>query len=249
MIKIFLNFLATVGIVGQYFLKYIIENKKTQQKAGIYLLILASLSIWGSFYIQWNESNEQAKNFQYIKSTNTELKTILSEREKGIKYISEQNDSLKILLHDLRKQQNEIKIITELAAYTISRNNVRFDQINYESLTRGISPIDKINMINILKEFKGKGIRLVTILGNSEAFQFAHQIREIFEQAGWNVDGVDQAVFTEPIKGIIVKIKDKNIPKYIDSIIKAFNLLRITPTGFTNPDHNLDVVEVIIGAK
>ena len=54
----------------------------------------------------------------------------------------------------------------------------------------------------ILKNIpKDKKVTVTSVLGDGEAFQFASQIKAFLEQAGYDVTGVDQAVYTTPMNG------------------------------------------------
>ena len=49
---------------------------------------------------------------------------------------------------------------------------------------------------------------VVAIFGDSEAFRFAHQIKNYMEGKNYAVKGVDQAAYSEPIKGLAYKEKN-----------------------------------------
>lgn len=51
----------------------------------------------------------------------------------------------------------------------------------------------------------GKPVTVTTILGDSEAFQFAEQIKHYLEGKGYNVSGVDQAVYSQPVVGLHIE--------------------------------------------
>jgi len=52
---------------------------------------------------------------------------------------------------------------------------------------------------------KDKTIVITAVMGDQEAFQFAEQIKEYLSSQGWKVDGVDQAVYSKPVVGQIIK--------------------------------------------
>ena len=58
-----------------------------------------------------------------------------------------------------------------------------------------------------LPESKDEKIIITSILGDSEAFQLAKSLKHYLESQGWIVEGVNQAVYTEPVIGIQVKFK------------------------------------------
>jgi hypothetical protein len=249
MLGITLNFVATLGIIGQFFLDYIIRNKKYKKIIGLVLMLCAGLGIWGSYYLQDKDNQSLLNDLSQIKTSNVELTSLLKQRESDLSKISEQNDNLKIQLSELKKQQEEIKIISELATKEISRSRVAIENINVKSISRGISQIDKIKMIDNLKKFENKEIILTTVLGDTEAFQFAEQIKEVFVQSGWKVDGISQALYNKPVNGIIIKIKSKELPPHIKAIVKSLNLIGMKPTAWLDSNYTEGKVEIIVGTR
>jgi hypothetical protein len=55
-------------------------------------------------------------------------------------------------------------------------------------------------LTQILPE-KTKKVTVTTIMGDGEAFAFATQIKDYLVQQGYDVNGVNQAVFSEPLFG------------------------------------------------
>jgi len=54
---------------------------------------------------------------------------------------------------------------------------------------------------------KNKTIRITSVMGDQEAFQFAEQIKKYLLSQKWKVVGVDQAVYSGPVIGQIVEPK------------------------------------------
>lgn len=69
------------------------------------------------------------------------------------------------------------------------------------------------NLGNQLKQHVpiSASVRVVSVLGDGEAFGFANQVLTWMKANGYsNVEGVDQAVYSEPVMGQIVNKKDDN---------------------------------------
>lgn len=120
--------------------------------------------------------------------------------------------------------------------------------MGYKQISRDISQIDKKGMMRILNKYTNGTVILTSILGNAETFQFATKLKEVFESAGWKVDGVNQSVFSKPIDGIHIEIKTPKFPLKSNLIFDAFKVLNIVATGHINPNLGDDDVQVIIGA-
>lgn len=46
-------------------------------------------------------------------------------------------------------------------------------------------------------------IRIVAVMGDAEALQLAFEILEFMKRSGFNVEGPHQAMYTEPVKGLV----------------------------------------------
>lgn len=131
----------------------------------------------------------------------------------------------------------------------VSKSRIALENMGFKQISRGISKYDKIEMINILKYYKKGKVSLTTILGDSEAFKFAEEIKEVFESAGWNVDGISQAAYNKPMIGVVINVKSEKYPIRVNQIFNAFKVLNIIATGNINQNLQDDNVEVIIGSK
>ena len=47
----------------------------------------------------------------------------------------------------------------------------------------------------------GKKVTVTAVMGDGEAFQFAQQVKEFLVSQGYDVSGVDQAVYAQPVMG------------------------------------------------
>jgi hypothetical protein len=58
-----------------------------------------------------------------------------------------------------------------------------------------------MNQLRQILPDKTKKVTVTTIMGDSEAFAFATQIKDYLVQQGYEVNGVNQAVFSGPVFG------------------------------------------------
>ncbi len=57
------------------------------------------------------------------------------------------------------------------------------------------------HQINELLPDKSNTVTVTSVMGDGEAFNFATQLKDYLESQGYDVKGVNQAVFSKPIKG------------------------------------------------
>lgn len=58
---------------------------------------------------------------------------------------------------------------------------------------------------------KSEPVDLTAVMGDAEAFRFATEIKAYLESQGYDVNGVNQAVYSQPIQGQIIEPRNKVI--------------------------------------
>lgn len=84
-------------------------------------------------------------------------------------------------------------------------------QINSPSQSRKLIHGSKEQLLNILNQNKEKSVEITAVMGNQEAFTFAVSIKEFLQSKGYNPKGVNQAIFSKPIKGQIINPEGEKI--------------------------------------
>lgn len=69
---------------------------------------------------------------------------------------------------------------------------------------RSFDPHHRQSLVDNLKSVTPLEVEITCVLGDTEGFSLASQIKEVFEQAGWKVNGVNQAVFSVPVKHLVL---------------------------------------------
>ncbi len=62
----------------------------------------------------------------------------------------------------------------------------------------------------------GKKVVVTAVMGDQEAFRFASEIKDYLTSQGYEVDGVNQAIFSGPITGQIVRVRHEGAEKPVD---------------------------------
>ncbi|MDC6365524.1 MULTISPECIES: hypothetical protein [Flavobacteriaceae] len=258
--EISLIIISSLALIFQFLVDYLVKSKKKKFRIGIFILTLGLGSIWFAFIDNnknkrldevkhQEELSEQKNRFNRIDSINQELNTEIKIRNKDLNQIKFQNDSLIIRLHDLNKSQEKYLTLTEFSAKEISKSRNALENIGLKTVSRGVSEYDKIQILGILKRFKGSELTLTSIMGDSESFKFAHEIKELFELANWKVNGINQAMYTVPKEGVIICVNSKDYPKRVNGIFESFKLINIIAKGELKPSLESTEVELIIGTK
>lgn len=97
--------------------------------------------------------------------------------------------------------KNSVAAINSPGAEVIGGNKITANNINIEKPARHLTEDLKNNLDSQLEMLNAKNIRVVAVMGDQEAFQFATEIKDYLESKNWVVSGVDQAVYTKPVIG------------------------------------------------
>jgi hypothetical protein len=252
--------ITSLVLLFQFLLDFLIETRRTKIIVGIIIVIFGLITLWFTFYLQKSDITdseekhrkeilEQQYRFNKLDSVNVILNSELKLRNEDISAIRRQNDSLKLQLFQLNEKQEKSLVISQISAEEVSRSRVALENMGYKQVSRGISQFDKIQMVKILKRYKKASVTLITLTGDSEASQFAIQIKEVFEAAEWKVSDISYRLYFQPINGIVIQVKSEKYPIRADGIFEAFKVLNIVAAGTKNAHLEEDEVELIIGTK
>jgi hypothetical protein len=61
-------------------------------------------------------------------------------------------------------------------------------------------------LIKSLKGLPAEELTVSAVFGDAEGFEFATVLKEILEQGGWKIDGVNQAVYSRPLRNVLVRV-------------------------------------------
>lgn len=103
-------------------------------------------------------------------------------------------------------------------------------------------------MTTHLSKYKGSSVQITCIKNDQRALSFSEQLKSVFQNAGWTVNGVHKASFSNPLKGIVLVLnKKEQKPKanYMFSVLKA---LKLNGIGKLDKDQKEDL-GIIIGSE
>lgn len=253
-------------LLAQFFLDFLTESKKKKRFFGGLVLLIGLCSIWIGFNVQKAEKKEADNRHKQeniylrqqfrgsdsiihaLENSNTLLSSELKLRNQDLFFIRRQNDSLKNQLFSLSEKQDKSLVLSQFSAQEVSKSRVALENLGYKQISRDISETERKEMIKVLNGYVNGTVTITSILGDSESLQFAKKIKEIFEAAGWKVNGVNQAVFTNPIEGIHLEIKTAKFPLKPNIITNAFRVLNIIVHGHLNQNLDFDDAQLIIGS-
>jgi hypothetical protein len=96
--------------------------------------------------------------------------------------------------NNIQNSQNHIQSINQQGGITANA-------VNIESPKR---VVDKELLKQYLPSSKEQPIRITSVMGDEEAYNFATELKHYLQSEGWTIQGVTQSSFNIPIIGVIV---------------------------------------------
>jgi len=168
-------------------------------------------------------------------------------------YIDKKINSIKADIAKTEKLQFEEKVGTLKSTISHQTEKIELQQkqlqeVETKTAPRNV-PIDKLSILrNELSKYKREKIGIVCVMGDQEAFNFASELKDLFQSAGWQVDGVDQAIYTKPIKGLILVLKNEGVKPKAEYLFHILNSAGFHSTGEMNSQIKNDF-GLVVGAK
>ena len=82
-------------------------------------------------------------------------------------------------------------------------------QVNIAPPARQLDANGKSQLVEHLP--KSKKVTVTSVMGDGEAHQFATQIKAFLEDEGYDVEGVNQAIYTAPVQGQVIQPTENGI--------------------------------------
>jgi hypothetical protein len=115
---------------------------------------------------------------------------------------------------------------------------------------RGLSPDQQREFRELVgPQLKGD-VEVQITAGDAEAQQFAAEIGQLLQSAGWTIQHQSSAVFSPAPTGLILQVRDRDQqPMYAGVLQRALDKIGIAARGGYNPDVPPGVTRLIVGRK
>jgi len=114
---------------------------------------------------------------------------------------------------------------------------------------RRLTPDAIATLAEGLRSPSAGSIEISAVMGDTEAFTLAGDLKVAFEKAGWKVNGVNQSMFSVPVNGLVVSVGRQPPPEAANHIFRAFQRIGITISGNLDPAKKGDDVALWVGSK
>jgi Tfp pilus assembly protein PilN len=153
------------------------------------------------------------KDAKTLQQTNSSLKTSLSLSQDKVTSLSDRKDELHRENLHLKDLMNPIEKMAEKIYPSVERN-VAIGKLfrELEELRKQASNLEQqaasrqmnaklLSQLQRMLPDKTKTVTVTSVMGDGEAFGFATQIKDALVKQGYDINGVNQTVFSRPIMG------------------------------------------------
>jgi hypothetical protein len=99
-----------------------------------------------------------------------------------------------------------------------------------------------------LLKYSGSTVRLACDKSDKEALAFAEQLKDLFEESGWDVKGIGQALHSKPIKEVVLILNNEDQKVKANVIFSALMSLNIKSSARLNKNLEEDL-GIIVGQR
>jgi len=99
-----------------------------------------------------------------------------------------------------------------------------------------------------LLKYAGSTVRLACDRADKEALAFAEQLNELFEESGWTVKGISQALHAKPVKEVVLILNREEQKQKANVLFSALMSLNIKSSARLNKNQEEDL-GIIVGQR
>jgi hypothetical protein len=99
-----------------------------------------------------------------------------------------------------------------------------------------------------LLNYSGSTVRFACDKNDKEALAFAEQLKALFEESGWTVKGISQAMHSKPIKDVVLILNHEEQKPKANVIFSALTTLNIRSSARLNKNQEEDL-GIIVGQR
>lgn len=220
------------------------------QKASVQVAIVTAIGIVIVTVItvghQRSELRRDNKNLQTkLDDSHSVLADVKAERDK---YQTQLAPFLAVATRRFPDEPTDKRLELLLARLDKAINDVQ-SAARKVSPERTLSPELRQSLVANLKSIPSLNIEITCILGDTEAFSLASQIKSVFDEAGWKVNGVNQAVFSVPIKRLMLTFGNIPTPQLQQALAPLFDSLAYPKEAGLDAKLGEDNLKIVVGSK
>ena len=117
------------------------------------------------------------------------------------------------------------------------------------SSERSLTPQIQSLLVANLETIPPLDVEVTCVLGDTESFVLASQIKNVFEKAKWRVNGVNQSVFNVPIKHLVLIFGKTPSPELKRTLSILFDSLGYQREAELDEKLGENALKIVVGSK
>jgi nucleotide-binding universal stress UspA family protein len=137
-----------------------------------------------------------------------------------------------------------VKELQTKAAERIEKRQVALEREKERLIPETLIPELKADLL----QYGGSTVRLACDKNDKEALALAEQLKAVFEEAGWKVKGIVQAVHAKPVKDVVLILNHEDQKTKANVLFSALTTLSIKSSARLNKKQEEDL-GIIVGQR
>jgi len=130
------------------------------------------------------------------------------------------------------------------AAERIEKRQIAIEREKDRKISEDLIPQIKGDLL----KYAGSTVRLACDKSDKEALAFAEQLKDLFEESGWDVKGIGQALHSKPVKEVVLILNNEDQKPKANVIFSALMSLNIKSSARLNKNLEEDL-GIIVGQR
>jgi len=140
--------------------------------------------------------------------------------------------------------EQKISDLQAKAAERIEKRQVVIEREKDRKIPETMIPQIKGDLLN----YSGSTVRLACDKGDKEALAFAERLKDLFEESGWTVKGIGQALHAKPVKEVALILNHEEQKQKANVVFSALMSLNIKSSARLNKNQEEDL-GIIVGQR
>lgn len=125
----------------------------------------------------------------------------------------------------------------------------RADALEQSTTPRRLTPPQSSRLADTLAQYPRRSIRIMTVAGDSEALQFANDLKDAIVDGGWSIDSVKAGFYPNALKGVRIEFASRPAPDEAQWLFEALRSAEVRSGGTLNPSLSSNEIVLVVGSK
>lgn len=167
----------------------------------------------------------------------------------GNEQLRERLEPMAEMLQDLYPDLDEQTAMDALRS-EVQEVRERTETLERDVAPRRLSPAQADRIRPALQDIEPQRVLFKVPWGDQEAFKFAEDLRQLFISAGWEVEGIERAMFNGPLSGLLLETAKPPTPEHpVQDLYRALRRGGLEVGSSLNRKSPSDRFVIVVGSK